>query len=144
MGMLRNTVLIRADLKLPVGLLTAQVAHLAMERFRQRILQLEKEILSASKQKEIMNQFLSEDEDAQEWLKAPYLFVHAVPNREVLAYFEQEARAKKIVVTPWFDTITLKLSKTQKRALEGVQVGSAFGPCESDKIKAVISDLPLL
>jgi hypothetical protein len=74
----------------------------------------------------------------------PYTFVHGVPNKEVLEYFIKQAEVKNVPYTSWFDTIYIKVSETQKIVVENCLIGIALGPFESDKIKAVIGDLPLL
>lgn len=139
MSNVRQTILIRTDLKLKTGLLAAQVAHLHMEQVRQ--------ILTAQDKDAITIDFSAMGEvgaDLQEWLNTPYIFVHGVPNKEALDYFAQVAREKKIIVTNWSDTIFLEFSKKQKVALPQVLVGIVLGPTDSDKIRSVIGDLPLL
>jgi len=135
MANLRHTLLVRTDLNLPVGLLAAQIAHLHFETFRKRI----------NEDKTIS--FTSETiaNDVMEWLKDPYLFIHRVPNLEALEYFMMEFDEKTTIpVVKWSDTIYLDLSPTQKRAFEDVLIGIAIGPTDSDRIKAIIGDLPLL
>ena len=77
------------------------------------------------------------------WLKTPYTFVHGVPNIEVLNKFIKDAKEKGVPVSEWCDTIYVKVSDTQKIVVEDCLVGVAFFG-ESDKIRAVIGDLPLL
>ena len=76
-------------------------------------------------------------------LKTPYTFVHGVPNIEVLNKFIKDAKEKGVPVSEWCDTIYVKVSDTQKIVVEDCLVGVAFFG-ESDKIRAVIGDLPLL
>ncbi len=125
MANLRQSILIREDLNLPVGLLTAQVAHIHFEAIRQKLL---------------LGSAISNDE--QEWLKDPYTFVHKVPNIEILEYFEKKAHKEKVPLAGWSDTIYQEIGM-EKIALE-LKVGIALGPCDSDKIKKVIGALPLL
>lgn len=133
MANLRQTILIRKDLDFPIGLLAAQVAHLHMESFRKTMLDAPDPV----------NKFeLTQDEAG--WLKDPYVFVHGVPNLEVLDFFIKEAKALGIDVHEWRDTVYINISATQRRAFFPVKVGATLGPCDSDKIKAVIGDLPLL
>lgn len=133
MANLRQTILIRKDLDFPVGLLAAQVAHLHMERFRGMLLESIKESIK-----------VQVDPDDAGWIHDPYVFVHGVPNAEVLEYFIKEAKAANIPISEWRDTVYINISATQRRAFFPVKVGATLGPCDSDKIKAVIGDLPLL
>jgi hypothetical protein len=79
-----------------------------------------------------------------EWMKDPYLFVHEVKNIESLLHYIKKARAAGISCDEWRDTVYIKMSDTQMEAVPIVLVGVSLGPCDSDKIKAVIGDLPLL
>lgn len=135
MANLRHSILVRTDLNLPVGLLAAQIAHLHFETIRKRINTEDKTISFSSKKHE---------EDVMEWIKDPYLFVHRVPNIEALNYFYKAAADTNMLTTEWRDTIYLELSPTQKRAFEEVLIGVAFGPTDSDRIRSIIGDLPLL
>jgi len=140
MGMVRQTILLRNDLNLPKGLSEAQVAHLHFEKIRQLILvgfNTDNNCLDGTVCKIKFHQ------ETIEWLKAPYTFVHGVPNVEVLDYFKRMAREKGVEVTDWHDTIFVKVSDTQKIVCENVWVGIVMMG-ESDKIKSVIGDLPLL
>ena len=132
MSSLRQSILIRTDLNLPVGLLAAQVAHLHFETFRKRSTGDSAGLPIVLTQKE------------GEWAHDPYLFVHQVPNSEALDFFDNEATKAGINVESWWDTIFLQLSPTFRKAFDHVKVGIVLGPEDSDKIKAVISDLPLL
>ena len=132
---LRQSILVRTDLNLPLGLMCAQVAHIHYELVRRNM---------DDKQRVILDGNPLSPSTFAEWNKDPFLFVHAVPNQEALLYFIELARGKNIKVTTWDDTIYLNLSPTQQRAFEGVLIGCALGPAGSDQIKAVIGDLPLL
>jgi len=134
MGNLRQTILIRTDLTFPVGLLAAQCAHLHMERFRVAIRE-------ATKVPKGRPEFT---EDDLEWLKDPYVFIHGVPNAEVLDYFVKEAGKNLVPISEWRDTVYINISETQRKAFFPVKIGAVLGPCGSDKIKSVIGDLPLL
>jgi peptidyl-tRNA hydrolase len=139
MANIRQSILIRTDLNLPKGLSEAQVAHLHFEYLRKIILQnLKKEndaIFNSS--------HIALPSDVCEWLKAPYTFVHGVPNAEILRYFQSDAIQKGIYMNDWKDTIYLKVSGTQQIVVEDCLIGIVlFG--DSDKVKAVIGDLPLL
>jgi peptidyl-tRNA hydrolase len=127
MANLRQSILIRTDLALEPGLLSAQVAHLHAQFMIHMI----------------TNDRAHTQEDL-DWMKDPYIFVHKVPNLEVLRYFQDQAATAKIPQFEWTDTIYLNISPKQTRAFENVPVGISLGPVDSDKIKAVIGDLPLL
>jgi len=131
---LRQTILIRTDLNFPTGLLAAQCAHLHMERFRVAIRE-------ASKVPKGRPEFTKDD---SEWLKDPYLFIHGVPNAEVLDFFIKEADKALIPIAEWRDTVYINISDTQRKAFFPVKVGAALGPVDSDSIKTIIGDLPLL
>lgn len=142
MASLRQSILIRTDLNLPLGLMAAQIAHLHFESFRYHIndlgqLKVNEDVEGDKPNMVSMAEMIS-------WMHCPYLFVHQVPNREALEFFEKEAQKAGIQVETWKDTIYLNLSPTFKKAFENVKVGIVLGPCDSDRIKAVISDLPLL
>ena len=133
MASVKQVILLRTDLNLPKGLSEAQVAHLHFEQMR-------KTILDNTARNQVILTF---SQDQMDWLKSPYIFVHGVPNIEVLEYFKKIAIEKNLLPTEWRDTIFIKASEKQTIALENVLIGfSLLG--ESDKIKAVIGDLPLL
>ncbi|MCK9434787.1 MAG: hypothetical protein M0R32_08240 [Candidatus Cloacimonetes bacterium] len=132
MANLRQSILIRTDLGFPTGLLTAQVAHLHFEPFR-------KKIYSLPEPGEAV--FQSEELD---WMPDPYLFIHEVKNIESLEHYIKKAKEAGVNVHQWRDTVYIKMSDTQTEAIPNVLVGVSLGPCDSDKIKTVIGDLPLL
>ncbi len=143
MANLRQSILVRTDLQLPVGLLAAQVAHIHMETLRQYILINKQQPFSKSQLiANVRNP--QEADNIYEWMVNPYIFVHAVPNLEVLEYFKKEANNNKIQCTIWDDTIFIDISKTQRKAFDNCIIGMSLGPCDSDQIKTVIGDLPLL
>ena len=82
--------------------------------------------------------------DEFEWLKTPYLYIHGVPNAETLDFFIKKAEENGVPFSLWRDTVYIKISETQREAFPNVLVGAAFGPCESDRIRVVIGDLPIL
>jgi hypothetical protein len=49
-----------------------------------------------------------------------------------------------IINKTWSDTISLEVSENQKIVVDNCLIGVALGPADSDIIKTVISDLPLL
>ena len=82
--------------------------------------------------------------DDLEWMKDPYTYVHEAKNYETLIHYEKIACQNNIPINAWRDTVYIKFSETQMYAFPDVWVGLVLGPCDSDKIKAVIGDLPLL
>lgn len=137
MANIRQSILLRTDLNLPKGLAEAQVAHIHFEMFRRRMMCGVNSLEGDRYTKVILT-------DAMwEWLKFPYTFVHGVPNIEVLDEFIKKVKEKDILMSEWRDTIYIEISKTQKIVVENCLVGMAMLG-ESDKIKAVIGDLPLL
>lgn len=133
MANIRQSILIRKDLVFPVGLLAAQVAHLHMEYFRRAMIE--------SKENKDQIQLAPIEKS---WLLDPYVFVHGVPNTEVLNFFIEEAKKMNVLVSEWRDTVYVDISDTQRKAFPNVRIGVTLGPDDSDKIKAVIGDLPLL
>ena len=127
MANLRQTILVRTDLGLPEGLLTAQVAHIHMESFRYKMSEGKNNLTG----------------DELEWLKDPYIFVHGVPNKEYLDFFMGQAKQYNVPRTEWRDTIYLNCG-SDTVPFADVVVGCALGPCDSDRIKLVIGELPLL
>lgn len=123
---IRQSILIRTDLNLPTGLMAAQVAHI-------HALPLLKSMTDGTRITELL-----------EWKDNPYIYVHQVPNLEVLTYFSDLFDgATKIQRLMWHDTVTVNISPTQTKAFK-LTVGMSIGPCDADLIKEVIGDLPLL
>jgi len=133
---LRQSILVRTDLHLSVGLMAAQIAHIHM-RMIQRNADLSNNILSINPPA-TLNRV-----DLKDWLISPYLFIHQVPHLEALEYFEKKANDMKIHVESWTDTIYQELSPDFRTAFN-MKVGISLGPTDSDKIKLVIGSLPLL
>lgn len=126
---LRQTVIVRTDLGFTTGLYAAQVSHIHMEAIRQSLLN-----------ERVPNSL------TLEWLEDPYIYVHGVPNKEALDYFENKARAENdLDVHSWTDkTLRLNLSDNLKVDLADVKVGISLGPSDADIIRRVIGDLPIL
>lgn len=133
MSNIRQTILIRTDLNLPKGLSEAQVAHLHFEAMR-------KEILDNISNNQVTLTF---SQDEIDWLRSPYIFVHGVPNVEVLENFKKIAIEKNFLPTEWRDTVFIQVSATQRIVVENCLIGFSIKG-ESDKIKSIIGDLPLL
>ena len=124
----RQACIVRTDIGFSVGLMAAQVAHIHFERIRKMI--IDKESFDFP--------------EMMEWMKSPYVFCHGVPNLEALNYFYDKALADKLPVASWHDTVYVKVSETQRIPLANVFVGFSIGPVDSDKVKVVVGDLPLL
>jgi peptidyl-tRNA hydrolase len=128
MSMLRQSIVCRKDLGFSIGLMAAQVAHIHFERIRKML--IDKESF------DFVNM--------TEWLKAPYVFCHGVPNLEALEHFYAKAMDEEIPVAKWHDTVYVQVSETQKIAMPNVFVGFSIGPVDSDKVRVILGDLPLL
>ena len=142
---LRQSILVRTDLGFSVGLMAAQCSHIHMQLLRKAILEKEP-VFEAAPQLD-SGKFPVECElssDMIEWLHSPYVFIHGVPNREVLEHFVHKAIEAKIDVETWSDCVFINISETQREAFPDILVGASLGPTDSDKIKAIIGDLPLL
>ena len=133
MANIRLSIVIRTDLNLPLGLLAAQVGHIAHIPFTEK--------MNDSGELKVKKDDLSK---IVEWNRNPYIFIHKVPNAEALKYFEEKAKQHKLTVGSWNDTIFIEMSPTQKQAFPNVPVGFYIGPEDSDKIRVVLGDLPLL
>lgn len=142
-------ILIRTDLDLPMGLMAAQVAHLHMEIIRRAFREPEVKTGARSKLPEGVfkidfSYMGGAGANLEEWIKEPYLFVHKVPGFEVLDFFHKEFLKSAVPVYEWKDTITINISPTQKKVFPSMKIGIVAGPSDSDRIKSVIGDLPLL
>jgi len=122
MASIFNTVVIRKDLGMTAGLLSAQACHIQDSFLRQKTLD----------QQEFSNL-------EKEWMKNPYLHVLAVANKEELEAVIADAKRAGLPVYEWRDLIP---SENLKRSLPDVLVGCAIGPCDLDKVKAVAGTLP--
>ena len=140
MANLRQTVLFRMDLGFGWGLSAAQIAHLHFEPIREFMF----DIMRNQKDPTFVLPSEKRSQDIEEWMLTPYLFIHAVPNLEILEHFRRKAELAKLAYVEWRDTVTLNISATQREDLPNVLVGLTFGPCASDLIRQVIGDLPLL
>lgn len=131
MSNIGQTIIIRTDLFNPedVGLISAQVAHIHMNSVRRMIL---------------TDIAFKSDEQLIEWIKTPYIYVKKVSNIEALTHFKHLAEMSNLPVDIWSDTVYVRLSPTMKQAFPDVPVGISIGPDDSDKIRTVVGDLPLL
>ena len=119
----RHVVVVRKDLQMSPGLLAAQVAHISDQFLRQRALESAK--FSALE---------------KEWCKEPYITVLAVNTKEELQEVAKRASDARLSVKEWNDTLVMPTLALPLR----VFVGISIGPDDSDKLKAVTNDLPLL
>lgn len=144
MANIGQTIIIRTDIfELPqdMGLLSAQVAHIHFEYMRNILTQhakIQEDHIDIPKGDEVRFNMV------QEWLKHPYIFVKQVPNIESLVYFSDLAAADGVSCSSWYDTVYVRLSPTMKKAFPNTLVGISLGPDDSDKIRSVVGDLPLL
>ena len=123
MANIRHTVVVRKDLNMTAGLMSAQVAHISDAFMRERI----------RDEKEFSNEELS-------WMEDPYISVLSVDNKEELDAIVKQAMEANINVHVWTD---LMYSENLKYALPNVVVGASFGPCDMDRIKAITGNLSL-
>lgn len=119
--------IVRTDLGFNLGLMSAQVAHLMMEPIRVALLNEEDQISS----------------NTMEWLKKPYMYVYSVGNKETLEFFCKKGKENGLPIYEWRDTVWVDIGG-KKEVMEGVLVGVTFGVLESDVLKSVVGNLPLL
>ena len=113
---------VRRDLKLPEGLLAAQVAHISDQWMRTRI--IEGKPFSV---KEL------------EWMKEPYINILAVNTYEELKDIHSEAVRVGLNPVIWRDILP---SEALKKNLPDIWVGLSIGPEDYDKLRAVTGNLP--
>jgi len=136
MAHLEQRILIRTDLNLVPGLVTAQVAHLHAECMRNHILHGE----DGNPTNEVQISYTG----LKDWLAEPYVFVHGVSNPELLDLYIEKAK-DTVPVYKWSDTVYIEPSAGNKMVLDNVLIGAAFGPDSSDDIKSLgIAQLDLL
>jgi peptidyl-tRNA hydrolase len=119
----RHVVVVRKDLDMSAGLMSAQVAHISDMFMRRAILD---------------NQKFTDEQLA--WMKDPYISVLGVNNKEELDIVCSLAIAQDIDVHVWTDLI---YSNILKRGKPDVVVGESLGPCDMDRLKAITGTLPL-
>jgi len=154
MANLRQSILIRTDLNFSTGLLAAQVAHLHAlplmplidTQFKNSVSESVPEMSSGLHLPPLPTSTINDlhIEKLLEWVNDPYLFVHKIPNLEVLEYFEKLLEVEILYHNVWQDTVYIDISETQTKAFSDVKIGLSIGPDDSDAIKAIIGDLPLL
>lgn len=116
------TVVVRRDLGMTAGLLSAQVFHIGHEFHRKA--ELEGAAL---------------DEEEMAWMKSPYIHVRAVNTPEELHHVYNHARNADLQVHLWRDLITSQVLPKQELECD---VGIAIGPCDLDAVRAVAGHLP--
>ena len=114
---------VRKDLKLPEGLLSAQVAHISDQWMRDRILS--------------GGEFTQEE---LEWMKEPYINILAVNTyEELMDMFSSAEFAIGLNPVMWTDILP---SEALKKNLPNIKVGFSIGPADMDKLRAVTGNLP--
>ena len=123
MANLQLACVIRKGLRLPEGLLAAQVAHLGHNWEHQRIIKGE--------------QFTLEE---VAWMQSPYIAILQVDTLEELKVVYGDAVANKLNTVAWTDTI---YSQALDKAIADVMVGISIGPADADALKLVTGRLKL-
>lgn len=117
-------VVLRTDLKMPVGLVASQTAHLTDSWLRARCLAGETEF----------------NEVERGWMEQPYLAILAVHTYEELHVLHEKCEKLDLPrVHLWSDTIW---APTLKEGMK-FDIGLAIGPVDSDRIKEVTGTLEL-
>jgi len=130
MANIGQTVVIRTDLfdlTKDMGLITAQVAHIHAQSCFQ-----------------LLRDGVKPNEGLSAWLEEPYLYVKRVDSYEAFEYIRNYALNESgISVNVWYDTVYVRITPTQQKAIKA-PVGLSLGPDDSDAIRRVVGDLPLL
>ena len=137
----RLTLVVRKDLQLPIGLFGSQVAHIADQFSRKRIVEAayDTEVDIPYKDPKVLVSDIFSKEDIH-WMKDPYLSLLAVYCHEDLVAVMDHAAKEGLQVLGWHDTIP---SPTFPDRAIKVLVGCSIGPDDFDKIKVVCGGLPL-
>lgn len=122
--------IVRTDLGFSLGLMSAQVAHIAMEPIRVALL---------NEDDQTSNSF----REMMEWLEKPYMYIYSVGNKESLEYFCKKGKDNGLPPYEWRDTVYVDIGG-KKEVFNDVLVGITFGVMESDVLKSVVGNLPLL
>jgi peptidyl-tRNA hydrolase len=123
MANIQHKVIVRRDLAMPIGLLSAQVAHIGDQWLRSRIL----------------NNGGFTDEECS-WMKQPYITILAVNCREELEYVIKLAENEGLQVYTWVDTLQLQIFDHK---FSNILVGCSIGPDDQDKLDVITGHLPL-
>jgi peptidyl-tRNA hydrolase len=113
---------VRKDLKLPEGLLAAQVAHISDQWMRERLLNGKEFSLSE-----------------KDWMKEPYINILAVNTLEELKEVYSDAVKSGLITAIWKDILP---SEALKKNIPDIFVGFSVGPADYDKLRAVTGNLP--
>jgi len=111
---------------MPPGLLAAQVAHISDQFLRKALIDDPRDV--------------SISDEALEWIEQPYITILAVNTLEELQAIAVRAIAAGLPTFEWNDTVVMPTLATAMKVLVGISIG----PEDSDKLKAVTNDLPLL
>ena len=126
-------IVVRSDLKMSPGLLSAQVLHAGMEFIRQKaIIQSEEEART--------DRALKFEAVEEEWITSPYVSVLSVGTREELEHIRKQAKDAGLKTHEWIDTIP---SPVIPGFTPKCMVGISIGPHDADDIKRVCGALPL-
>ena len=120
----KHIIIVRKDLDLPTGAVSAQVSHIGDSFMRKKILD----------EKEFTN-------EEKEWMKTPYIAVLGVNNPEELIIIIKKAKDIGLQVHEWRDLI---YSDVLREGIPDVLIGISIGPCDSDAGKEVTGNLKLL
>ena len=131
MANMRMAVVVRRDLQMSPGLLSAQVAHIAS-------LFVQEAEKGRKHGKGPYSLDFSMDE--VEWIRDPYIAILAVDLPEELAVVIKAAKDEKLPVREWHDVIPSKV--LDGRVLQCL-VGISIGPTESDTLRKITGTLPL-
>lgn len=132
MSSVRMSIVVRRDLQMSPGLLSAQVLHIGMEFIRQKHASTDPNVFSDNK--------MYFEPIQLEWVWDPYVAVLGVDTPEELEYIQKRAKDEGLPVMVWRDVIPSKVLDGQ--VLKCV-VGIAIGPADSDKLRLVTGTLPL-
>jgi len=146
MSNMRLTVVVRKDLNMTAGLLSAQVAHMGDAFMRKAINErlgehtkhgLEIPLDPTPDTKTCPDLFTL---DELEWIRDPYLTVLAVNCYEDLVDLYKGVQDQKLPCHKWEDVIP---SPTFKAEAIKAFVGMSIGPADADAIKMVTNGLEL-
>ena len=140
MASTRMAIVVRRDLRMPSGLLAAQVLHVGM-LFVQDMVENRSSGSHEPKNPNVEGgPYLMATETEVDWIMTPYVAVLAVDTPEELAAVQKMAEDEKLPVRVWKDVVPSKV--LEGRVLECV-VGISIGPADSDQIRKATGTLPL-
>lgn len=126
----QHVIVMRKDLQMVPGLVSAQVAHAADAFMRERLTTVP------------METPLRDIFEAKEfgWMRDPYILILAVQTLEELHIIRDKAQAAKLQLHVWNDVVP---SPTFEGQSFKTDVGLSLGPDDSDAIKLITGGLPL-